>query len=1545
LQIVKFLSEKKMDFDGVPPPLTDSDNSDDGSGSEVEEGTSDYGSKTGNDDSERSDSEESTPPPEPEQPPPSKDSEELRSEGNELFREGRYADAIHKYEEAIKAGKGNVENKAKCYSNITHCYNKKKDYNKAVEVAFKAMDAKPDFWRVYLRCATAFVNLNESKMAVMVLLKGQAWCPNNSDLQEELAKIDSTVRGDAKKYLDKYYKNNAKDVNLKKLREKGFKKDEEKVEEKKPKELPGLIASSNESSSDSSSSSEDYASMEGGKPSENKTKSPKKKKSTRRHSRGSKASSKSGDDSSDDESNKITRKGNKKNKTAELIKENQKKEEEQLKLKQQIEEVKKEEERKEAEKKKAALELKKAEEEKKKREEEDRKKILAMNDPKETAWLKFNDILAEASTLFMGETPNFTRSKDKYGEALDIIAKNFPTLKFKSKKVSCCEEVVVIKFMFARACTETNNYTDIVSGHSKMEDIVKLHKDVRFPAVYLGFALLFKKLNRYDYALQYTEKGVDFFEKNLPCITYNYPGVPSQPLEETRPDYLKKKFSLLQIEFKCPPKPEAICKYKSCLVVNKNNHIIPSENIYLSDPDYKGYFKVWCRSNCALDYHENCWTALKTDYIDIIAKANRTPTEKDFFGMTCFTPDCDGIIIKIQIYDAYGDFKTLEDKKLLEKIENEEKIRKEEEKKKKEKEIKEQQMRKLEEKKKNKKRKERNKSSSEKDSDSVKEEKVDSIPKVVVPPNLPSVENYSKTSTPPPDIPLDKITILKKHKEPEVEDDTTDKKRTKKSKERTTLHLEEFKNSNSEGPAYGMADNTEYQARIDRLAATKKQFEEMSRPNATNNLHNHVQPNSFATMKLSLEEKMDNYLNPNASVFSPNNSEKLSPEVIEESVKTFVLQSLTTHGPMKETDGKFTRQFGADAMKRILDSRGLINFLKGDERFSSYGEYICLRADAEKAKMLSEQDTKARETATKTPTNLGEMARKIREQLERDEKPMPELNKPVGGFGLAQAASEASILDSIKKNATVGKTPIVESSVRRSCDLGVQTDVSSLDLDELDDPIMLKQTNTALIAELQESKDKLYKIQNERKVESKEMTDKARVLNEEKSKLKTENGSLKETIQKMTKTYKESSKKEEELKQTKENFDLECQKSSMIRDELNSTKLRLENEQRLSFQLQSQLQGSREQEGFLKTLKLKCLKTEFEAARSFLMGKKVENEKLISYLAIMNNSEVHQGSNTIKSSIEKLNEFSARLYRAIDDLQEKYEEKVRQIERNHGIEVSDLNFDTASFDSPQLTSVDVDTLRLLASVNLNSRPQVAPFANYPNTTRPPPSRPPGLLGPPPGLPPMAETSNNLTDNLASLRAAAIARPRAASSPRPDPGLPVTTRPTHTAAPTRPVASVPATARPGVSASSKGPVEGGKNKSYMKLLAQLQFKHSELSTDDAARYIHMLRNENNGKLSGMSIQAINERVGLFMRADQQRKRTESDTDNNCSICLEDMTDRDSRRLNPCLHKFHNMCINNWLATPGGAGNTCPMCRHYIVQENEFPDLGHIGHRRH
>ena len=47
-----------------------------------------------------------------------------------------------------------MENLAKTYSNIAHCYNKRKKYQESIEASFRAIQAKPDFHRPYLRVTT-----------------------------------------------------------------------------------------------------------------------------------------------------------------------------------------------------------------------------------------------------------------------------------------------------------------------------------------------------------------------------------------------------------------------------------------------------------------------------------------------------------------------------------------------------------------------------------------------------------------------------------------------------------------------------------------------------------------------------------------------------------------------------------------------------------------------------------------------------------------------------------------------------------------------------------------------------------------------------------------------------------------------------------------------------------------------------------------------------------------------------------------------------------------------------------------------------------------------------------------------------------------------------------------------------------------------------------------------------------------------------------------------------------------------------------------------
>ena len=53
--------------------------------------------------------------------------------------------------------------------------------------------------------------------------------------------------------------------------------------------------------------------------------------------------------------------------------------------------------------------------------------------------------------------------------------------------------------------------------------------------------------------------------------------------------------------------------------------------------------------------------------------------------------------------------------------------------------------------------------------------------------------------------------------------------------------------------------------------------------------------------------------------------------------------------------------------------------------------------------------------------------------------------------------------------------------------------------------------------------------------------------------------------------------------------------------------------------------------------------------------------------------------------------------------------------------------------------------------------------------------------------------------------------------------------------------------------------------------------------------------------------------------------------NCVICLEDFKNGEKATVLPCLHLFHNNCIQNWLKTQ----DCCPICKFKLTVENLNP----------
>ncbi|XP_012587851.1 PREDICTED: E3 ubiquitin-protein ligase TTC3 isoform X4 [Condylura cristata] len=169
---------------------------------------------------------------------------------------------------------------------------------------------------------------------------------------------------------------------------------------------------------------------------------------------------------------------------------------------------------------------------------------------------------------------------------------------------------------------------------------------------YCGIGKVYLKKNRFLEALNHFEKA-----RTLIC---RLPGVLTWPtsnviIEETQPGKIKMLLEKFIEECKFPPVPDAICCYQKCRGYSKIQ-------IYITDPDFKGFIRISCCQYCKIEFHMNCWKKLKTTTFN-------DKIDKDFLQGICLTPDCEGIISKIIIFSSGGQVKCeFEHKVIKEKV-------------------------------------------------------------------------------------------------------------------------------------------------------------------------------------------------------------------------------------------------------------------------------------------------------------------------------------------------------------------------------------------------------------------------------------------------------------------------------------------------------------------------------------------------------------------------------------------------------------------------------------------------------------------------------------------------------------------------------------------------------------------------------------------------------------------------------------------------------------------------------------------------------------
>ncbi|CAH1243465.1 TTC3 [Branchiostoma lanceolatum] len=222
-----------------------------------------------------------------------------------------------------------------------------------------------------------------------------------------------------------------------------------------------------------------------------------------------------------------------------------------------------------------------------------------------------------------------------YSNALEMSSEH--TLLLKPSLVV----IVVLKYSLGKAYAATELGKDLQSACVHFKDIIEEHTSITFPLAHHGLGSVYIQQNRYPDARNIIKRGLDVMSvPNSRINVYTWPG--SHRMIELS-DVVQLREGLLKLLSMCmsPPRPDAICRYSDCTGFFQSD-------IFLTDPDFKGFVRMECTERCKVEFHPTCY------------KKNRTALhviDKDFLLKDCFTPDCTGQVISLIMYDQDGNVK------------------------------------------------------------------------------------------------------------------------------------------------------------------------------------------------------------------------------------------------------------------------------------------------------------------------------------------------------------------------------------------------------------------------------------------------------------------------------------------------------------------------------------------------------------------------------------------------------------------------------------------------------------------------------------------------------------------------------------------------------------------------------------------------------------------------------------------------------------------------------------------------------------------------
>ncbi|XP_068455847.1 E3 ubiquitin-protein ligase TTC3 [Clinocottus analis] len=199
-------------------------------------------------------------------------------------------------------------------------------------------------------------------------------------------------------------------------------------------------------------------------------------------------------------------------------------------------------------------------------------------------------------------------------------------------------DVLLLLFGHASALTEIGQLEELGEAQRLLEKIKSFEERTFQCLVYYAIGRVYLRENRFALALEQFSDSLQTVKNRITPGKLTWPYT-KEIVKETQPEYFKEILQHAIELCKFPPIPDAICRHEKCL-----GHL--KAEIYLTDPDFKGYIQLCCCKNCSVEYHIACWKTFKTSFLE--------KNEKDFLHESCLTPDCIGQICSIRIFGPTG---------------------------------------------------------------------------------------------------------------------------------------------------------------------------------------------------------------------------------------------------------------------------------------------------------------------------------------------------------------------------------------------------------------------------------------------------------------------------------------------------------------------------------------------------------------------------------------------------------------------------------------------------------------------------------------------------------------------------------------------------------------------------------------------------------------------------------------------------------------------------------------------------------------------------